>query len=186
MAKIDVRQPAASPVDVTAEAATRAAADLAVNDRIWVPAGLLSDAGTQSTGSPSMARTASHRLAVWTFDAASEEELHHSRMFPTAWGSFYVDLKWFNTTTDAGDVRWVLNRGTVDDGGNVSSFSLTSLATDVTAGSQNIEKTTRLTSSAIAIASGVISLALSRDATHANDTKAGDASVIGLLLTRAS
>ena len=119
----------------------------------------------------------------WSLDTTSDETVTATTMLPDSWDTFAVDLYWSNVSTGAGGVRWDVNYESLATGaapGAGTTVSATSTAS-TTAGLVVVE---RMTAVAATVVGRLLRVRVNRDADHAGDTMANDASFHGLLLTR--
>lgn len=124
-----------------------------------------------------------NRIWTWAFDASSEETIGTTWIVPTGWTSVDVSVVWVNSTADAGDVVWRMNRTTFADGGATNANTVGTSVT-ATAGSQYGVEVTTLETDLAVTAGNIVRFSLARVAGDAADTKAGDAGVIGVVVQR--
>lgn len=152
------------------------------SSQVWVPA----PAFATVEGAPTLAGQAT-RWSVWLLDAAVTEGVASSVELPRSWSSAHVDLYWSNPAAGAGDVRWTLN---LDRAAAAASLAVSAgggtAAVTVTAAAQDVLTVSRLFTSQAVDSVQLLNLRLLRLGGAAADTLANDASVVGVLLTRAS
>jgi hypothetical protein len=136
-------------------------------------------------GSPTFVATQSS--PCWTLDQSTSEAVAAS-LIPDydlpGWTAYHANVVWTVATAISGDVmfRWDPSE-TAISGGTLASAS--GSTTTVTAPATNVLASTRVaTSVAITTTSKQLALRLTRIATNVADTLNGDASVLGVLLTK--
>lgn len=142
------------------------------------------------TGSAALTGTAagSNGYPGWAMDTASDETLSTVLILPDSWKAFKADIIWSNASTGAGGVRWDVNFENPAMGSAASTGTTVSVTATASTTQWAIQQTEVMASSAAQglTPNRLLRIRVNRDADHAGDTMANDASFNGLLLTRVS
>jgi hypothetical protein len=133
---------------------------------------------SSQSGSPALS------AGQWLLDAATDEVITGFYNVPTDWTTYHVDLYWCNAGAGTGDVVWRFDRQALGAGVDFTVTTSVGSETAVTAGAQFAGVITRVATGAAD--SGVRAFKLRRRATAGGDTLANDASVLAVLLSKAS
>lgn len=140
------------------------------------------------TGSGALTGTAagSNGYPGWALDTTSDETLSTVLMLPDGWKAFKCDIIWSNASTGAGGVRWDVNFENPAMGSAASTGTTASVTATASTTQWALTQTEVIASSAAAglTADRILRIRVNRDADHAGDTVANDASFNGILLTR--
>lgn len=122
----------------------------------------------------------------WALDTIADETLSTVIMLPDGWKAFKCDLIWSNASTGAGGVRWDVNFENPAMGSAASTGTTASVTATASTTQWALQQTEVIASSAAAglTPNRILRIRVNRDADHAGDTMANDASFNGLLLTR--
>lgn len=151
------------------------------NREIFLPANVF----LTHTGSGALTGTAagSNGIPGWALDTTSDETLSTVLELPDSWTGFDAAVVWSNASTGAGGVRWDVNYESFAIGA-AAGAGTTASATGTASTTQWLTVSTAVVSGGLVTAGNVFRLRVNRDADHAGDTMANDASFHGVRLTR--
>jgi hypothetical protein len=160
----------------------QAAATFLVADRVWM--GARDFAGFGGSASGANRGTANSVFPVTEFDAASQEGAVATVSLPAGiWATMHVDLWWLNPGAGTGDVAWRLDYHFLASG--IAGSDTIGTHTVFPALGQNVVTVSRLASD-VPVVGSIFRPEIVRAAAAGVDTLANDASMIGVLLVRAS
>jgi hypothetical protein len=157
----------------------------ATGSRIFIPA----QAFNIYSGTPAISFPAGIITPKWDFDPASDEMIAVIADIPPRWKSVNVDLLWMSAVGATGDVVWQVDNFSLtadmvpqSGKGLASATTGTPVTATVLA---NASRVTRMYSAERFAGGRPVAFRVRRLATNGADTSAQDASVFGLLITRA-
>jgi hypothetical protein len=131
------------------------------------------------------AQTVVTRHVGWLFDASSVEIITGGLFrFPDDWATYHGDLYWTNAGAGSGNVRWNVSTGTLADGVALSNPQGGGEGAFAAPASGTVE-VSRVINGATS-PSSANALNIQRMATDGTDTLTNDATVLGLLLSKAT
>lgn len=147
---------------------------------VWIPAAAM---GPQ-TGSPSLASQASNYATAWLLDQTSNESIATNLVVPSGWSTADIDLWWSAEVNTGGNVVWQIFTDNDADGAAIGGSGGSS--STVAAPAQSVLKKSTLATGATVTAGNLLNVLIFRTANSGSDTLAGDASVLGINLRKAS
>ena len=129
--------------------------------------------------------------AGWGFDAATDEQIFFE-FIATAYtsGNVTVEIDWYADTATSGNVVWTAAIAAVSPGDatdwETDAFATASTVTDAAGAGQYIQRASVAVSNLDSLAAGDrVRMKVTRDANNASDTMAGDAILVGALISYA-
>lgn len=158
--------------------------DIMGSREIFVPANMfLTHAGS---GALTGTAAGSGNFPGWALDSAADEAVSATIQLPDSWDAVAADILWSNASTGAGAVRWDLTLDVVAVGAASGAGTVTSVtATASTTAFLLVRTAVVAESAAVPVTAGAfLRMLVNRDANHAADTVANDASFHGVILTK--
>lgn len=131
------------------------------------------------------------RLAVSNFDQTTEQYMIASWVLPDDWsgGTLSVKFAWMSATNTSNSVVWGITATAINDGDDINTITEGTRATVVDAGTAGASVYGKITSSATVTVSNspnvgdLVTFEISRVPGDASDTYAGNAGLIGIVIT---
>lgn len=158
--------------------------DIMGSREIFVPANqFLTHAGS---GALTGTAAGSGNFPGWALDSASDEAVSATIQLPDSWDAVAASILWSNASTGAGAVRWDLTLDPVSVGAASGSGTTASVTATASTTAFLLVLTEMIAAaSAVAVTAGqFLRMLVNRDANHAADTVANDASFHGVVLTK--
>jgi hypothetical protein len=122
--------------------------------------------------------------STWQFDPNTDESVTGQVALPSTWATLDMTLVWSVSASTSGDVRWIVQYQFVSAAGDLEAAG-TNLIANATVPAQRVRADTVMGSD-IAVAGDLVRLRVTRDADNAGDTNTTDASLLGIMLAKAS
>jgi hypothetical protein len=137
------------------------------------------------TGSGALTGTAagSGGIPGWALDTTTDETLSTVLELPDSWTGFDAAVVWSNASTGAGGVRWDINYESLAIGA-AGAAGTTASATGTASTTAFLTVATAVVSGGLVTPGNLFRMRVNRDADHAGDTLANDASFHGVRLVR--
>jgi hypothetical protein len=157
--------------------------DGAVSQRIGEPVTLNADDFMITAGSPAQILIGGLRPA-WAFGSSNVETISTYFFVPALWTNISITILWTSLTPSSGNVRWVIERAHFGEGDDIALPGTVNSMT-VTAPAQNILKNSVIAERMAVDPGELMNLGVKRETTHSEDTLAGSAAVLAVLIERA-
>ncbi len=147
----------------------------------WLDANSLSNSASGAT------LTFQSKGPYWALGPTTTDSVVGSILIPSDWATLDVDVWWFNTNTNSGNVKWGMYGAAVADTESMNTLGDIEFNATIAAGSQWIIKVSSFATSVAVSGADMYKIWLFREGGDVSDTlNADNVGVLGVVFTKAS